>query len=140
MVGVGIKTAMPFRIASLNILQRGGERLAGCLPNKDRIRMRDHRSKRLVAFRGIAQTISRDSILSHEKTCTGDDGRYTCLGNDRMVGGRTNATAGRILGVIRDRDATPFQTVACKGKDNHCPHGSRWVCGPYGQRCWCTPC
>lgn len=38
------------------------------------------------------------------------------------------------------KNATPIERVACKGKDTHCPSGSHWVCGPYGQRCWCTPC
>jgi hypothetical protein len=36
---------------------------------------------------------------------------------------------------------TPIHPAACGGgKDVHCPSGSHWVCGPYGQRCWCTPC
>jgi hypothetical protein len=38
------------------------------------------------------------------------------------------------------RNATPIHKVACGGNDAHCPSGSHWVCGPYGQRCWCTPC
>jgi len=41
---------------------------------------------------------------------------------------------------VQLKNATPIETVACKGKGNHCPPGSHWVCGPYGQRCWCTPC
>jgi hypothetical protein len=35
---------------------------------------------------------------------------------------------------------TPIHPAACGGHDVHCPPGSHWVCGPYGQRCWCTPC
>ena len=35
---------------------------------------------------------------------------------------------------------TPIHPAACGGRDVHCPPGSHWVCGPYGQRCWCTPC
>jgi hypothetical protein len=35
---------------------------------------------------------------------------------------------------------TPVQQAGCGGRDVNCPPGSHWVCGPYGQRCWCTPC
>jgi hypothetical protein len=35
---------------------------------------------------------------------------------------------------------TPVQQAGCGGRDVNCPPGSKWVCGPYGQRCWCTPC
>jgi hypothetical protein len=41
---------------------------------------------------------------------------------------------------VQLKNATPIETAACKGRDAHCPAGSHWVCGPYGQRCWCTPC
>jgi hypothetical protein len=30
--------------------------------------------------------------------------------------------------------------AACRGPGPHCPPRSHWVCGPYGHRCWCTPC
>jgi hypothetical protein len=36
--------------------------------------------------------------------------------------------------------ATPIKTAACKRRGAHCPAGAHWTCGPYGQRCWCTPC
>jgi hypothetical protein len=36
---------------------------------------------------------------------------------------------------------TPIRPAACGGgTDPHCPAGAHWVCGPYGQRCWCTLC
>jgi hypothetical protein len=35
---------------------------------------------------------------------------------------------------------TPIHPAACGGRDERCPHGSHWVCGPEGKRCWCTPC
>ena len=38
------------------------------------------------------------------------------------------------------RNATPILKAACNEADAHCPARSHWVCGPYGQRCWCTPC
>jgi hypothetical protein len=38
------------------------------------------------------------------------------------------------------KNATPIEKVACGAPDAHCPKGTHWVCGPYGQRCWCTPC
>jgi hypothetical protein len=38
------------------------------------------------------------------------------------------------------RNATPILKAACDRSDAHCPARSHWVCGPHGQRCWCTPC
>jgi hypothetical protein len=38
------------------------------------------------------------------------------------------------------RNATPILKAACDRVDSHCPAHTLWVCGPYGQRCWCTPC
>jgi hypothetical protein len=38
------------------------------------------------------------------------------------------------------KNATPIVTAGCKAQDAHCPAGSKWVCLPYGQRCYCTPC
>ena len=38
------------------------------------------------------------------------------------------------------KNATPIETAACKAQDAHCPPGARWVCTPYGLRCYCTPC
>jgi hypothetical protein len=34
----------------------------------------------------------------------------------------------------------PIHPAACGGYGPNCPPGYRWVCGPYGQRCWCAPC
>jgi hypothetical protein len=41
---------------------------------------------------------------------------------------------------VQLKNASPIQNAACKVKDVHCPAGTKWTCGPYGQRCWCTPC
>ena len=38
------------------------------------------------------------------------------------------------------RNATPILKAACDRSDAHCPARSHWVCGPHGQRCWCTSC
>jgi hypothetical protein len=38
------------------------------------------------------------------------------------------------------RNASPILKAACDRVDAHCPARTHWVCGPYGQRCWCTPC
>jgi hypothetical protein len=35
---------------------------------------------------------------------------------------------------------TPIHPAACSGRNERCPPGSHWVCGPEGKRCWCTPC
>jgi hypothetical protein len=34
----------------------------------------------------------------------------------------------------------PIHQAACNGGGPHCPPGYTWVCGPYGNRCWCAPC
>jgi hypothetical protein len=35
---------------------------------------------------------------------------------------------------------TPIEKAACWGWGPHCGPGWHWVCGPYGQRCWCARC
>ena len=35
---------------------------------------------------------------------------------------------------------SPIHDAACGGPNVHCRPGMHWVCGPLGQRCWCTPC
>lgn len=39
------------------------------------------------------------------------------------------------------KNATPIERMDCKGgNSDNCPPGSHWVCLPYGERCYCTPC
>jgi hypothetical protein len=54
---------------------------------------------------------------------------------------KTDAAAWQ--GAAKIAPAGPYSAIhpaACGGRDVHCPPGSHWVCGPAGQRCWCTPC
>ncbi len=37
-------------------------------------------------------------------------------------------------------EVSPVQPAACRGKNEHCPPGRHWVCGPAGHHCWCAPC
>ncbi len=51
------------------------------------------------------------------------------------------ATVGSSVGKLAPRaPSLPVEPAACGGPGPHCPPHFHWVCGPYGHRCWCTPC
>ncbi|MBV8888844.1 MAG: hypothetical protein JO305_04165 [Alphaproteobacteria bacterium] len=56
-------------------------------------------------------------------------------------GSTTTAAAGRVGKIAPVAGPmSPVHRAACGSADEHCPDGAYWTCGPYGQRCWCTPC